>query len=118
MTTTEAALPADPLGQILALIPPDLGTWLRAKLETPRQRQARVLDERDSLVRHAVATYYSGWRDHRAATALANEIRTALRADTAATGERSELIQRIVELSGYKPLEDRQLTYIIKGRRS
>ena len=117
MTAADATLAADPLSQILALLPAELGEWLTARLETPRERQARTLDERDSLVRHAVATHYQGWRDHRAATALATEIRTALRVDVA-TGERASLIQRIVHLSAYKSLEARQITYILKGRRS
>ena len=47
MTTAGAALP-DPLSQIMALLPAELGQWLVAKLETPRQRQARTLDERDA----------------------------------------------------------------------
>jgi hypothetical protein len=96
---------------------PEFGAWIIAQIETPRQRQERILNERDGAVQEALATYYPGWCDYRAAPRLADELRQALRRDIA-TDDRARLLQRIVQLSGYKSLEARQITYIIKGRRS
>ena len=44
--------------------------WIIAQIETPRQRQERILNERDTAVREALAMYYPGWCDYRAAQDL------------------------------------------------
>jgi hypothetical protein len=98
---------ADRLAAILATLPPADVAFLQAQFAAPWERRAARLAERDAAVRQAIAAH-AALAPRPAAEALATELRR-ITATPHSQGSRTELLRRIVELSGNKPLAWRRI---------
>ncbi len=104
------------MGAICARLPPDDAAWVANRLAPASYLRAARLDQRDGAVREALGRY-SDWCQYRAAEALARELRNAT-ACPHAIGERADLLRRIIQLSGDRPIGASQITNIMNGYRS